>query len=229
MAKKTRQNEKETAKADGASGFITVEKILNFIQKNRKGLLIFLGCVVVGIIVLAVVYSVNESTVKKNIEQLTDYSERLTGLDAESPEAAELVAELEQFAESKSGYAGAQAYNIAASFHADKEEWAAAEAAWLKTAAKAPKDFLAPSALFNAAVAAEEQGDNAKAIDYYTQAAEFSGMFGGVVRAYFAIGRLYESENNATAALEIYEKIVMDYPNDELAKLAQSRIIVLSN
>jgi tetratricopeptide (TPR) repeat protein len=166
---------------------------------------------------------------KKAIEELEVYSEKLFAADKESPEAAELVTELEQFAESKRGYVGAQAYNIVASFHADKEAWDLAEAAWLKSAVKALKGFLAPSSLFNAGVAAEEQGNAAKAIDYYTQAVEYEGFFGGKARAYFAMGRLYEAESNTAAALEMYQKIADDYPEDELSQLAQSRIIILSN
>jgi tetratricopeptide (TPR) repeat protein len=221
MAKEQHLNEKETSSA--------VEKVLNVIQKNRKVLLICLSCIVLGIIVLTAVYAINESVAKKAIVELDAYSEQLAAADKESPEAAEIIAEMETFAASKSDYAGAQAYNIVASFHADKKAWDLAEAAWLNAAAKAPKDFLAPASMFNAAVAAEEQGDNTKAIDYYTQAAGFPGVFGGVVRAYFAMGRLYEAENNPSAALEMYQKIADDYPEDELTKLAQSRIIVLSN
>jgi tetratricopeptide (TPR) repeat protein len=207
----------------------TVDKILHFIQKNRKGLLIGLGCIVLGIVALTVVYAVNESTAKKAIAELDVYSDKLAEADLESPETAELVAEIEQFAEKKGGYAGAEAYNLVAGYHADKKAWDLAEAAWLKVAAKAPKDFFAPAALFNAAVASEEQGNTTKAIDYYTQAAEYEGLFGGAARAYFAMGRLYESENNSSAALEMYQKIADDYPEDELTKLAQSRIVVLSN
>ncbi|MDR2901271.1 MAG: tetratricopeptide repeat protein [Treponema sp.] len=191
--------------------------------------MIFLACIVVGIIALTVVYAINESTARKSIVELDSLSKRLLDADMESPETAELIAEIEQFAEDNSKYAGSQAYNIVASYHADKKAWDLAEAAWLKSAAKSPKDFLAPSAMFNAAVAAEEQGNNTKAIDYYTQAAEYEGVFAGVVRSYWAIGRLYEAENNSAAALEIYQKMADDYPDDELTKLAQSRIIVLSN
>jgi tetratricopeptide (TPR) repeat protein len=215
------QNEKKPMK--------TSDKVLNFIGKNRKGLLIGLVCIVLGIVILTVVYAVSESTAKKAVAELDVYSDRLIAADKEAPETAELVAEIEQFAEGKSRFVGAEAYSLVANYHADKDDWVAAEAAWLKAAAKAPKDYLAPSALFNAAVAAEEQGNTSKAVDYYTQAAEFQGIFGGKVRAYFAIGRLYEAENNITAALEMYQKITDDYPSDELAKLAQSRIIVLSN
>lgn len=227
MAKK-QQNEKEKNSA--------VEKILNIIQKNRKVFLISLGCIILGVIVLTAVYAINESATKKAVAELSAFSEQLTKADQGSSEAAEIIAEMEAFAAKKSGYAGAEAYNLIATYHANQKAWEAAEAAWLKAAAKAPKHYLAPSSLFNAGVAAEEQGNNTKAIDYYTQAAEFNGVFGGEVRAYWAIGRLYEAENNPAAALEIYEKIVSDYSGDEnglrrdeLTKLAQARIIVLSN
>ncbi len=93
-------------KAAGGSGSAAVEKILHFIEKNRKILLIFLGCIVLGTAALVAVYAINESMTKKAVAELDDYAERLAGFDMESTEAAELIAELEQFAESKSGYAG---------------------------------------------------------------------------------------------------------------------------
>ncbi len=217
---------KEQSKTEAANG---VEKILDFIQRSRVGLLICLGCIVLGIIVFIVGYSINESINKAAVIELDSYTEKLAGADFDSPETAELMAELEKFAKGKGGYAGAQAYNLVANYHAEKKEWDLAEKAWVNSANKAPGIFLAPLSMFNAAVAAEEQGNNIKAIDYYTQAAEYNGFFAGVTRAYFAIGRLYETQNDPAAAIEMYQKVVDDYPKDEWSKLAQSKLIDLSN
>ena len=210
-------------------------KLLNFIQRNRKGLLIFLCCAVLGTIAYAVGYSIKESSDKKSIAQLDEYVEKYSELwlsisgGTDNAEVDAFIADLTGFAKKKSGYSGAQAYLILGDIYAEREEWAKAEEVLVLSAAKAPGIFLAPVALFNAAVAAEEQGNPIKAIDYYTQASEYKGFFAGKSRAYFAIGRLYETQQDTSSALEMYRKVVDDWSSDEWSKLAQNRIIVLSN
>jgi tetratricopeptide (TPR) repeat protein len=90
------------------------------------------------------------------------------------------------------------------------------------------KTYLEPVAFYNGAVAAEEQGNTAQAIELYTKAAS-AADFPAASRAQFAIGRLQEA-NGKDAALEAYKSLLSKWPNDQVwANLAQSRIIALSS
>jgi tetratricopeptide (TPR) repeat protein len=89
---------------------------------------------------------------------------------------------------------------------------------------------LAPVSLFNAAVAAEEQGNIDQAIELYGESAAHVSGFPAAARAQFAVGRLHESQGDPQAALEAYKAIAEKWSNETAwINLAQSRIILLSN
>jgi tetratricopeptide (TPR) repeat protein len=112
----------------------------------------------------------------------------------------------------------------------ERKDWGEAEKAWTNSAKSAGKSYLAPVSLFNAAVAAEEQGNPARAISLYIESIAHESDFPGAARAQFAVGRLYESQGDNEAALEAYRVIPTKWVSETTwVNLAQSRIIVLSN
>ena len=73
--------------------------------------------------------------------------------------------------------------------------------------------------------ACEELNDAAKAIEYYTLAAEDKN-FADPTRAWFAVGRLKENSLDYVGAKEAYEKITAkDNTQDPWHNLAKSRLI----
>ena len=147
-------------------------------------------------------------------------------------EVAAFMDELETFAKRHSGlaagYAGGRAWSILASIYGDRKDWEQAEAAWAAAAKTAKKTFLAPLALFNAGVAAEEQGKVAQAIEYYSASLSADADFPAAPRAQFAIGRLQESLGETGAAIEAYRAVISGWSYDKVwTNLAQSRIIAL--
>ncbi|MFA6507890.1 MAG: tetratricopeptide repeat protein, partial [Treponemataceae bacterium] len=139
-----------------------------------------------------------------------------------------LIADLKKVS-IKKGYAAARALSITASVYADKKEWAEAEKNWLEAAQVDPKSYLAPIALYNAAAAAEERGDNKKALELYNRCAgEFKDSFPLAPRALFATGRINEDLKDFTTANAAYKKIIEQWPNDSWTKLAHSRIISIA-
>jgi len=210
-------------------------KVVNFIQRNRVLLLGILGGIVVAVIALIVAITVIDATKVQAIEQVESFSERYDKIRFETDEEKKdkeislLVDELKSFAASHSAYAGARALNILAGIYADKKDWSEAEKTWAQVADKLPKSYLAPVALYNAATAAEERGDFVKAIELYTKAVDTYGdEFPLAPRAYFAIGRLQETQKNSAGALSAYQKIVEKWPTDNWTKLAQSRILFIT-
>jgi tetratricopeptide (TPR) repeat protein len=209
------------------------QRLSDFIQKNRVGFLVGFIVVIVGIIAFSVTNGVVGMLNTKAIAQVEDFSSRFDTLqiDINSEEKAAdvqaLLDELTAFAPKHKGYAGARAFTIMANIYAEKDNWAEAEKAWNNAAVAGAGAYIEPVALYNTAVAVEEQGDIARAIEFYAKAANFD--FPGASRAQFAIGRLNEAQNNKEAALEAYRVVLSKWANDEVwSNLAQSRIISLS-
>jgi tetratricopeptide (TPR) repeat protein len=210
--------------------------LADFIQRNRRGLLISaiaLVVIVIGFIAGNALRSSLREKANRAVEDVTQRYEILV-IDINEPEKAgdvtTLLDELMVFAGKTSGYAGARAYSLAASIYAEQKNWAQAESAWRDSAKKAGNSYLAPASLFNAATAAEEQGNLDQAVGLYAESAAHVSGFPAAARAQFEIGRLRESQGDTQAALEAYKLIQEKWANESTwINLAQSRIILLSN
>ncbi|GHV66615.1 hypothetical protein AGMMS49928_01730 [Spirochaetia bacterium] len=210
------------------------EALNNFIQRNRRTIvltaaliLVILGGAIAGL-------AIADGLRTRALAQAEDLNRRYETLsqDIKTPEKQSdvetLLKDLTDFGDKHSGYAGARAYSIAAEIHAEKENWSAAEASWRAAARAAGKIYLAPVSLFNAAAAAEEQGNTADAIELYTQCLTYSDIFPAAPRAQFAIGRLREEAGDKAAAVEAYNEVLNRWPDYTVwTNLAQSRIIAL--
>jgi tetratricopeptide (TPR) repeat protein len=210
------------------------EGIADFIQKNRKK--IVAGMVSAAALLAAFIgwISWRDFTQAKAISRVEDFAKRyeILRIDISDPAKAEdvqtLLDELNAFGEKTSAYAGARAYSVAAGIYFDKKEWAEAEKAWIKAARLAPKIYLAPAALYNAAVAAEEQGNIPQAIDLYTEILVYGEQFPAAVRAQYAIGRLREEQADIEAAIAAYRAVIEKWPAETVwGNLAHSRIIAI--
>lgn len=220
------ENEKTGVKSSG-------EQITLFIQKYRVALFVFMGLLCAGVVCSAGFFSIRSSMQKKAIITVEGFEKKKADMgdfqdNLETRELDTLLDEVITFAPSTFGYAAAKSYSLAADIYAARSEWALAEEAWALSAKKGAKTYLAPVSLFNAAVAAEEQGKPEKALDYYGQSLAFNGIFAGASRARFNIGRIHESRQDKEAAKEAYRVLIEKSSADSSwAKLAQSRIIAL--
>ncbi|MDR3191815.1 MAG: tetratricopeptide repeat protein [Treponema sp.] len=212
------------------------EALADFIQNKRRELLIAMAAILVVTAGFIVGYAVRSWLREKATGAVEEFARRYEVLviDINEPEKAgdvqALLDELDGFANKNSGYAGARASSLAASIYAEQKNWPLAESAWRNSAKKAKNSYLAPVSLFNAAVAAEEQGNLEAAIELYAESAAHVSGFPAAARAQFAIGRLRESQGDAQAALEAYQLIPEKWSNESAwINLAQSRIILLSN
>jgi tetratricopeptide (TPR) repeat protein len=210
----------------------TSDRIALFIQKYRTillVLLIFLTGTVIGSIAF---FSIRSALQKKAIITLEALEDRMIELGdvsdtAKSMDVQALLEEINAFASDTFGYAAAKAYSLAADIYAARNEWAGAEESWVLSSQRAPKIYLAPLSLYNAAVAAEEQGKLDAAIEYYNQCL-LSANFPAAPRAHFNIGRIYEAKHDKEAAAEAYRNLIDNFPvESNWVKLAQSRLISL--
>jgi tetratricopeptide (TPR) repeat protein len=210
------------------------DQLVDFIQKNRKFLLaVFLGIMVL-FVGLIVGITIRDALQTRAIGKIEGFRERYEALRNEITETSKedkvrtLVDELKTFAMANGSYAGALAYSLLGNIYGDQKSWAEAGEAWTNAARKSSKTYLAPVALFNAAVAAEEEGSIEQAIALYTECTGYAD-FSDAPRAQFAIGRLEESLNNYEAAISSYQGVMNNWQNAwDWVNLAQSRIIALA-
>jgi len=225
-----KQNEKHGADNDANAS----EKINEFIQKNRKPIVI--SAVSLLVILIAVIAALSLMDMFRNraiaaVEELNDrYETMLPSITEEyfSEDVNSLLEELTEFANKNSGYAGGRAWLMIGGIHAAKKDWAPAEAAYASAARTASKNYLAPIAWFNAAAAAEEQGKTAEAIEYYSSSLAVPSTFSAAPRAQFSVGRLHETLNEDEKAIEAYRAVISGWSYDQIwSNLARSRIIAL--
>ena len=225
-----------TNESKTASKIKLSERLVDFIQKNRKTLIVILVCAVAVLAVVSGIVAYVDYSSKKAISAIEGLSAEYSTLSAIADEAARdaMIAELTEKAQvastaGMSSYAKSRAFALLGTIYADKGNWAESEKAWMSAFDAAPKSYLAPVGLYNAAVAAEERGDGEKAVELYTKCAEgYKETFPMASRAYFAIGRLSEAKKDFDAAKKAYKTIVDTWPSDGWSKLANSRIIAIS-
>jgi tetratricopeptide (TPR) repeat protein len=207
------------------------EKINEFIQRNRKGIFIFLGLFVFMFIGLIVFLSLQDNFRKKAISEVEELNQRFNELrfnigDGYNSDVETLLAELNVFANNRRGFAGSRAWAIIAQIYSSREEWQKAEDAWLNSARVGARTYLGPIALFNAAVAAEEQGKLEQAIIHLENCIAHPFEFPASPRAQFAIGRLHEQMHNYSAAIEAYRAVLINWQDTPVwPNLARSKII----
>ena len=210
----------------------TSEKINGFIQKNRKGIFIFLGAIIfllIGCIVFILLTSRLNNMSIAMVEELNQRYQEIVNsdLDHSGRELDELLSDLYSFNKGNN-YAGSKTWSIIAMIYSDREEWGSAEDAWRNAARTGSKTHLSPTALFNASVAAEEQGKIDQAIELLERSLSGNIEFPAAPRAQFAIGRLYEKQQDIPAAIEAYRAVLTKWPSITVwGNLAQSRIITL--
>ena len=225
-------DEKSAEKNQKTSEVSGAQKLIDFLQKNRKSL--FIGFLA-AIVILAgsiIGISMRDKFRADAYSKVDTFNERYEALrpNPASEDINALLEEITAFAARNSGFVAARAYSLSAGIYDEQERWAEAEKAWAAAARAAPKSYFAPISFFNAAVAAEEQGNIESAIDLYTRVLEYENVFFIAARAQFSVGRLEEASDNSQAALEAYRSILSKWPHDPLwANLAQSRIIVLAD
>jgi tetratricopeptide (TPR) repeat protein len=210
------------------------DRINNFIQVNRKGIFICLGAVALLLAGFIAALGIRNLIQTKAIVRVEELNRRYEELrfditeESKAEDVAALLADLNGFGAKKSGYPGARARIITAKIHSDKKEWAEALLAWTGAAKAGAGTYLEPLSFFNAARAAEEQGNTEEALSLYSQCLARAESFPQAAWAQFSIGRIEESRNNREAALEAYRTVISKWPGDELwVNLAQNKIAVL--
>jgi len=211
------------------------DKVIDFLQKNRKNILIC-ACVIVvlfiGFTVFVTLQDVFHKKALLEIDELTSRFDEVRPLmadDAYSADLDKLLSDLDVFAKNRNGYPASKAWSIIAQIHSSRKDWPKSKDAWLNAAKTGNKTYLAPISLFNAAAAAEEEGNIEQAIELLGKCIAHPFEFPSAPRAQFNIGRLYEKQNNYPAAVEAYRAVLTNWKDIPIWQhLARSRIAEIS-
>lgn len=211
------------------------ERLIEFIEKYRKVILVSIGVLVVAFVALVVFISLHDVFQKKAIVEVEELSARFDELrflmedENYTADIDTMLTDLNKFVKNKSGYAGSKAWSMIAQIYSVRKDWQSSHDAWLNAAKTGNKTYLAPISLFNAAVAAEEQGNLNEAIELLEKCISHPFEFPAAPRAQFAIGRLYEKQDNYTAAIEAYRTVLANWQDVPVWQhLARSRITAIT-
>jgi tetratricopeptide (TPR) repeat protein len=211
------------------------EKLIEFIEKYRKAILVSIGILVVLFFGLVIFISLHGVFQKKAITEVEELSARFDELrfsmedESKTADITILLADLEIFVKNKGGYPGSKAWSMIAQIYSGRKDWQNAKDAWLSATKTGNKTYLAPISLFNAAVAAEEQGNIDEAIELLEKCISHPFEFPAAPRAQFAIGRLYEKQDNYPAAIEAYRTVLANWQDVPVwQQLARSRITAIT-
>jgi tetratricopeptide (TPR) repeat protein len=221
------------ATMDNETKVIDKSNAAAFLNNNRKYVvnsIIAAVVVIIGIIAfLCILDFVNKKAILSLENLITSYDDLKSSFSntEKTEDVDKLLLELTDHAKKYPGYAAARAWFMAGNIYKERNEWDMAEDAWNNAAKKGNKTHLAPIALFNAAVAAEEQDDIEGALKYYDRSLAISD-FPDAAHAQFSIGRLQESKDDKALALQAYRLLIEKWPNEtNWTNLAHSRIVEL--
>lgn len=203
-----------------------------FIVKFRFVLLGILVAGILAIVAVGVVSSMNEKAVKAGLTEVDKITDEYATLKfSETTDTAkedELIAKAQAVADKKGPVVVKVRANIlVAEIQYGRKNYEAARAAWLAAAEADKKSYTFGLCNYQCGICSDELGDYDNAVAYLNAAAE-SEDFADVPRALFNIGRIEESRGNYEKAAETYKKLFADYPSDQWATLAKSRLISLS-
>ena len=218
----------EREKSQTSSG-----KLNTYLEKNKHVLVIGLVAAIVLLVGFIVVSNVISKGTVKNLTAIDEISYTLTNESA-SLEDAELDARrsaaLESLAAytSKGGIVGARANLLCAELVYQQTKYEEAVTYWKAAASKAPKSYLAPLALYNAATCYEELNNLEEAAANYKASAD-NKDFAMKAHAAFSYGRVLEAQGLYNDAAAAYTKLNDELPDDTWAKLAKTRILTLKS
>ncbi|MBQ0162808.1 MAG: tetratricopeptide repeat protein [Treponema sp.] len=223
---------KNVEKMPKKENLTSVDKLGNFLSKNKVVLLTVVCVVVAALIGYTAYLRINDKNVEKGLTQIEKIEFTLTknaaGL-SDSELAAKYDAALNSLEAytSKGGIVGARASYLKAEIKFNQKDFTAALDSYLAAAKAVNKTYLSSICYYCAGVCCEELNDTDKALEYYENAAKDSN-FPDITHALFNVGRIKEAKNDFAGAKETYEKITAkNNANDPWSNAAQSRILQL--
>ncbi|MGP1419648.1 MAG: tetratricopeptide repeat protein [Sphaerochaetaceae bacterium] len=222
-----------------------IDKMLNgisgFFVNNKKVVIIILCVALLALAVLAILLVVNDrkqDELQFRIDGLQTKCEELFQKAEYTPEEySELLAELQEVEQAgKNSYAGVKAAYVMGLCYLNAQDYANACDSFMKASEKNNKNsgssYLAPLAVFNAAVCKENLGDTQAAMALYERVpADFGYDTGIAPKALFNSARLHLANGDVDLARSAFQQIVDQYSSassgSEYAALSKNALMTL--
>lgn len=207
-------------------------KVSSFLTNNIKFLkYIALAIVVIVIIIGIVNFSLNNKA-EKNIEALdvaqTQFSSAVNAnpeSDTYQQDLDEALAALTDLKDEK-GYVGFKSSYLLALNEFTNENYQAALESFIDISNKASGTYMGSLSLSNAAVCAEQLGDDSLVVEYCQQLIDTYGNDAAETpKTMFTLARIYEKEGNKELAQGQFQQLADQFPNSEYGKLAQNSLL----
>lgn len=207
----------------------------SFLTKNSKILIAVTAVMIISFISLAIFSNIKTTKNEESalaIEKIQNSYAELLGKSEEESYNAELdkiIESLDSVIETYSSYYAEQrAMFLKGDILFSRKEFVKAAEAYTLYADKFANTYLAPIALYNSGVCAEESGNFNNAIEIYESVTDkYSKSYPDISRVIFSIARLYETTENYEKAGESYADLVDNYQNSGWTNFARDRIIYL--
>ncbi|HPX47168.1 MAG TPA: tetratricopeptide repeat protein [Treponemataceae bacterium] len=210
------------------------QRFNDFLTRYKTLFAIMLTTILVAVIGLGLFTAISEANNKKAYTFLEDAEISLekakNGTDQAAITAAEdeVLASVQKYTGTANGnFVKTRAYMLIAEVYFSRKDWNAAQAAYIQAYESSPKAYTAGLNAFNAAVCADEAGNQDTAIELFNKALASEG-FSQASRTMFNIARIEEQRGNTEAAIKMYENLFASYSDDEWSILAKSRHIALT-
>ena len=207
------------------------EKVDNFLTRNRTAIIAVFLVAVLAAVGVGLYAGITQSGYKKGLAAIDSIEYTFTK-DIASADAPALVERqnaamkaLEPYL-AKKDIVGVRANMLAAEIAYEKKDFSTSLGYWLAAVDSQKNTYVQPVCYFNAASCSEELNNNEDAAKYYELAAN-SKEFLLSSHALFNFARVKEASGDNSAAATAYKKLVDEYPYDNWASLAQSRLISL--
>jgi len=229
MSDKKKMEESPITKTEIVEG-----KVDSFLG-TYKNILIIIGVAIVAlIIVLIIIFKVNNQNLEKSFDQIDKLESTYTEIQAMDKTASDYQTKYDDLKKQLVGlsqgkkYPALKAQCILATMAYEEKDYDTALKGFLAVYEASKNTYLGSLALTDAAVVCEDKGDVDKALEYYTKVWDTYGTKAAESpKALFNQARLQQKKGDATLAKATFQQLIDQFPSSEYAKLAQSVIITL--
>lgn len=222
-----KMTEQSLTKKEDSAG----KKVDNFLSNHLKLFIILIIVIVCGILGYIIGSNVKSKARIKNLSVIDEISYELIN-GSSALETAELdsrrataLEKLQSYV-NKGGIVGARANMLCAELTYAQEKYEDSAKYWETVVAKSKKNYINPIANYNLGVCYEKLNDLEKAAQAYKKASD-NEDFSLRAHASYSYGRVLEAKGDYKEAVAVYTALNDRTPNDDWAKLAKTRILIL--
>lgn len=229
MSNKSKKGDVDITKTEVVEG-----KVYSFLDTYKYVLIAVGVAILVAVITLIIVDTVRSNNLEKafdKIDQLESTYSQVMALDKTTDDYktkySDLKSQLESMSKGKT-YPALKAQYLLATMAYDDKDYETAKTGFYAIYEASKQTYLGSLSLTNAAVAAEDSGDDATALEYYTKVwDEYQTTAAEAPKALFNQGRLEQKKGDVTLAKATFQQLIDQFHNSEYAKLAKTIVVTL--